>query len=168
MLNFHVVQANHGDCFILEFGTDNNPRYILIDGGPNSIYEKHLQGELEKIKAKGGKLDLLIVSHVDNDHIIGLLDLMAELKEQDAQNIQKTISIDAIWHNTFTQTVGSDVERRLKSLLMDIGNLSKSMPITNKISKGIKQGHEFTLDADALGIPINQGFSDNRRRLPAE
>ena len=46
-----------------------------------------LRPELQNIAGRGGKLDLVVLSHVDNDHVIGLLDLMAELREQKADGM---------------------------------------------------------------------------------
>jgi glyoxylase-like metal-dependent hydrolase (beta-lactamase superfamily II) len=67
---------------ILEYGTAAAPRFMLIDGGPEAVFDDHLEDELKKIKAAGGKLDLAAISHVDNDHIIGLLDLFTTIRDQ--------------------------------------------------------------------------------------
>jgi beta-lactamase superfamily II metal-dependent hydrolase len=78
IFRLRVVQADAGDCLILEFGSRQNPRYILVDGGAKETYEKHLKDELHKIKAKGH--DLMILSHVDNDHIVGLCQMLLDRK----------------------------------------------------------------------------------------
>jgi len=36
MLTLHIIQAEYGDCLILEYGIQPNPKYILIDGGPQA------------------------------------------------------------------------------------------------------------------------------------
>ena len=84
MLKLNVVQAEFGDCFVLRFGSIAKPQFILIDGGPSGTYTRHLQPEIEKIRASGNCLKLLILSHVDNDHIIGLLEMMADVVNQRA------------------------------------------------------------------------------------
>ena len=83
------MQAEYGDCFILESNQGNKKVTVLIDGGPYQTFEKHLKPVLRKLPL-GGKLDLVILSHIDNDHIIGLLDLFNEIKSQ-RQNGQKEI-----------------------------------------------------------------------------
>lgn len=160
MLNLKIIQAEYGDCFILEFGSSSEPHYILIDGGPDTIYEKHLQNELQTIRDNGGKLDLLILSHVDNDHIIGLLDLMAELREQHTNNINETISIDLLWYNSFKQTIGSEtnIESRLKTLFNNITTTVPIIETMNMIVKGFGEGNKLKLAATYLDIPINQIF----------
>jgi len=78
-MKLHVVQAEYGDSLILESGVGNNSTTVLIDGGPYQTFEKHLKPTLQKLLIKG-KLDLVVLSHIDNDHIIGLLDLLEEIK----------------------------------------------------------------------------------------
>jgi len=163
MLKIHMVQAEHGDCFILEFSAPSGPGYILIDGGPKDVYGMHLQGELRKIKDTGGDLDLVILSHVDNDHSIGLLDLIAELREEKANGLSGTILINELWHNTFSSTIGdgNDIEPRLKMLLANAGSAGHVMSICGAQVEGIGEGNSIRIGANALGIPINPGFNNN-------
>ena len=81
MIKLHVVQAEFGDCFILESKSGKDSVNVLIDGGHYQTFEKHLRPTLQKIPSNG-KLDLMVLSHIDNDHIMGLLDLLAEIKNQ--------------------------------------------------------------------------------------
>jgi hypothetical protein len=162
MLKLHLVQAEHGDCLILEHGTSSNPRYILIDGGPATIYQEHLRRKLLEMGAAGGRLDLAILSHVDDDHIVGLLDLMAELRRQRDRGEAETIGIEALWHNTFSQTLGGDVEGRFKALMQDALTPRGGMTFSNRAERSIGQGDELTHFADELHIPINLGFTPQR------
>jgi len=161
MLRLHIIQAKCGDCLILEFGTQSHRRYILIDGGPDTIYESHLRNELQEIGKGGGKLDLVVLSHVDKDHITGLMDLMADLRQQRAGDATETIAIDALWHNAFSQTIGSsnDIEARLRIFLANASSASNRMTMTSVAIEGIGEGNQLRLAAAALGIPINPGFS---------
>jgi beta-lactamase superfamily II metal-dependent hydrolase len=163
MLKLHAIQAEYGDCFILEYGLPSSPKYILVDGGPETIYDKHLRDELLKIRDTGGKLDLVILSHVDADHITGLLDFAAELRQQKADNKDATIGADAIWHNTFSQTIGSgnDIVTRLKTLLAKSAGAGQNMSIAGMAVEGIGQGNQLRLAAKALGIPMNPGTPNN-------
>lgn len=80
-MKLHVVQAEYGDCLILESCTGKNSTTVLIDDGPYQTFEKHLKPTLQKLLIKG-KLDLVVLSHIDNDHIIGLVDLLEEIRDQ--------------------------------------------------------------------------------------
>ncbi|MFQ5340094.1 MAG: caspase family protein [Anaerolineae bacterium] len=162
MFKLHVVQAEHGDCLILEYATPASPRYLLIDGGPATIYQDHLRGELEKIRDDGGKLDLVMLSHVDDDHVNGLLDLMDELIEQRESGSRETIAVAALWHNTFSQTLGDDVEDRFRTLMDEAGAARDLMPFSNTADRSIRQGDELTQVAGALDIEINPEFDPRR------
>ena len=100
MFKLHALQAQYGDCLILQFGTTAKPRYILIDGGPPRTFENHLETVLGEI-VKTKKLDLVVLSHVDNDHIVGLLDLFAALEEDQANGDKPRVSVVGVWYNSF-------------------------------------------------------------------
>jgi hypothetical protein len=160
MLKLRVVQAEFGDCLILEYGTVASPRYILIDGGPDDTYGRHLKGELENIGNQGGKLDMVVLSHVDNDHVIGLLDLFAELRDQRANGAPATIAVGALWHNSFSRTIDTDntIQSRLASLAAVAG---QTMTVLSMAVKGIAEGGQLRTAATQLGISINPEFAND-------
>ena len=82
MIKLHVVQVEFGDSFILESESGKNSTTILIDGGPYQTFKNHLKPTLQKLPING-KIDLVVLSHIDNDHIIGLLDLLERLKTKE-------------------------------------------------------------------------------------
>lgn len=162
MIKLNVIQAKYGDSMILEFGTSTNPMYILIDGGPRTIYEHHLKSELIKIRDGGGKLSLALLSHVDKDHAVGLLDLLTEIREQRANEEEETIIIDAIWHNSFKKTVDREetIQPRLATLISNAGPGSQLMTATGLALNGIAEGHQLRLNALALDISLNPEFDN--------
>jgi beta-lactamase superfamily II metal-dependent hydrolase len=155
MLNLHVIQARYGDCLVLEYGMPAARRFLLVDGGPNDVYERHLQAVLEGIQDDGGELDLVVLSHVDRDHVTGLLDLTNDLQWQRVREIPETISIRELWHNTFSQTLGSDVTDRLSGILDRAGPVRSALAHSDKTSRDIAQGDELTRSAENLRLPIN-------------
>ncbi len=80
MMTFKFLKAQCGDSFLISF-TDKTgiPRNILIDGGMDQTWEDpifadgDLKKEITRIRDNGEKIDLLILTHIDNDHICGLL-----------------------------------------------------------------------------------------------
>jgi len=81
IFSLDVRRARKGDCLLLHFGSENEPGLIMIDGGPGSVYKQHLRPRLLEIRKSRGlekndplPVDLLMVSHVDDDHIRGILD----------------------------------------------------------------------------------------------
>ena len=111
MLNLHVVQAEYGDCFILESKLGKESSTVLIDGGPYQTFEKHLKRTLQELPLSR-KLDLVVLSHIDNDHIIGLLDLLDEIKTQREKGIKELIKISKLWHNSFNDLLQIDIESK--------------------------------------------------------
>ena len=81
MLKLIVIQAKFGDCLLLQSCACNNPISVLIDGGPSWTYEKYLKSTLDTV-LPSRNLDLVILSHIDNDHVLGLLELFEAIKKE--------------------------------------------------------------------------------------
>ncbi len=162
MFKLHVVQAQFGDCLILEYGTNSSPRYVLIDGGPPNNFDDDLNAALKQIVATR-KLDALIVSHVDNDHIVGALDLLAALEDDAANNRRPREKVKGLWHNSFQKAIDRDgqITQRLMSLMAVAASTSAAMPHTADAFLGIGEGHRLRVLAKQLRIPINKGFQND-------
>lgn len=74
-----LLQANYGDCIFLTCDGFN----ILIDGGTRKTYwdlrdrrnpDKELKMLIDRLKSNHQQIDLLIITHVDDDHIGGILE----------------------------------------------------------------------------------------------
>ena len=93
IFSLDVRRARKGDCLIVHYGSKDDPGLVLIDGGPSKVYTPHLKprlGEIRKARGLGDEepllVDLAMVSHIDDDHINGILELTKELIEAlDAQ-----------------------------------------------------------------------------------
>ena len=110
MLKLFVVQAEYGDCLILESSDGNNSNFILVDGGPSQTYKRHLNTALKMI-VTNKNLDLVILSHIDNDHVLGLLELFEAILKDKEGNGGESIKIEGLWHNSFSDMLGTKVER---------------------------------------------------------
>lgn len=163
MLKLRVVQADFGDCFILEYGAAARPRCMLIDGGPGGIYQNHLRGELAKIGRLGHPLDLVVLSHVDGDHVSGLLDLFADLLQQQAANAPPIIAVKGLWHNAFEKSIDADntIAPRLRNLLVMAGAAAQTMTRASIALQGCGEGRQLRVRAGQLQVPVNQGFPDD-------
>ena len=100
-----VLRARKGDCLMLHFGTEEDPHLILIDGGPSKVYEPFLKPRIEQIHEARGidehdplPVDVVMVSHVDDDHIKGILELT---KTSSAKVPIVRLNVTSLWHNTF-------------------------------------------------------------------
>lgn len=98
-MTIKFLKAHNGDSILLSFEDNlNKKRNILIDGGMSKTYYgsgKHgyLYDTIEQIKVKGEKIDLLILTHIDSDHIGGLKKWFE--KDKDAFDI-----IEKVWFNS--------------------------------------------------------------------
>jgi beta-lactamase superfamily II metal-dependent hydrolase len=71
--SFTIHKARHGDCILIRtFDTSQKEFIILIDGGPPQSYKEVLRDALAGIPA----IDLLILTHIDSDHIGGFVKLL--------------------------------------------------------------------------------------------
>lgn len=162
MFVLHAVQAQFGDSIILEFGPKNKPRYMLIDGGPPDVFDDDLNEALDAIVGKGGKLDLLLLSHIDNDHVVGLLDLLAALQADGANGLPPRVVARKLWHNSFANTVDTDgqIVQRLQTLMSLASAASVAMPFADTALLGLVEGQRLRTLAKQLKIKINPGFTD--------
>jgi beta-lactamase superfamily II metal-dependent hydrolase len=129
MIKLHVVHAEYGDCLILESIIGKSSTMVFIDGGLYQTFEKHLKPTIQKLPIKG-QLILVILSHIDNDHINGLLDLLEEIKTQ------RESSIASIIMKGFQQA--TDLTTLAKSLKVPINPEYDKLILVDNITKIIK------------------------------
>ncbi len=79
MFQIEMLPAGHGDSLLVSYGEPGNPHYILIDGGPYYFFANRKKKEIGKrqtltqrlgeLERSGAELELLVVTHIDGDHI---------------------------------------------------------------------------------------------------
>lgn len=94
MISLEMLPAAHGDCLWLEYGDAEHTHRILIDGGPGSCYET-LRWRILSLPVAERHFELLVITHVDADHIEGVIKL---LQDEDLQ-----CKFDDIWFNDWQQ-----------------------------------------------------------------
>lgn len=96
ILNIKILKAGNGDSILINFIDDIGlSRNILIDGGnKKSEFNNNLKCEVLDIQNKKENIDLLIITHTDQDHIKGIYYLLNDY------DIDKNI-IKEIWFNSF-------------------------------------------------------------------
>jgi beta-lactamase superfamily II metal-dependent hydrolase len=162
MFRLHVIQARFGDSLVLEFGTPAQPRHILIDGGPPGSYAATVRPALDAIVGPGGTLELVVLSHIDNDHIVGLLHLFADLEDDQVSGRSPRNHVGQLWHNSFARTLDptGEISQGLQAMMALAGISNVTMPLAADAFYGVKEGSRLRLLARKLKVATNSGFAD--------
>lgn len=137
-----MFPAKNGDSFLIKAGDLPNS-YLLIDGGFNDTYSKYIKPELENLASKSKSLGLVVVSHIDEDHIKGIIKLI----EENGSNLDSCIiKIENIWHNS------------LRSITTYTSNLENLSLVDREIIKDLTTLDYPTSDDDG-DISGKQGSS---------
>jgi beta-lactamase superfamily II metal-dependent hydrolase len=117
MFEIEMLPAREGDCLWLRYGSVRKPYQILIDGGRAST-AKELRGRLRSLPPNQKTFELLIVTHVDRDHIEGILQLLEDPK--------LSVRFKDIWFNGYDhlravklETFGAVQGERLSTALIN-------------------------------------------------
>ncbi|OOM75473.1 MBL fold metallo-hydrolase [Clostridium sp. BL-8] len=94
-LELKMLDAFHGDCFIISL-EDESIRNIVVDGGISKTYMRDLRFEIESIVAKKQNIDLMFITHVDDDHIGGIISFFED------EEIDKTLVKRVIYNSALT------------------------------------------------------------------
>mgnify|MGYP003583054406 CR=1 FL=1 len=115
MFTITALPASFGDCLWIEYGKKDAPHVILIDAGPSA--PKQLKERLETLKQRKGVLELVVVTHVDADHIAGVLTLL--------ENDFYGVPVRDLWFNGFRhlpgEAFGEKQGERLTKLILEKG-----------------------------------------------
>jgi len=140
-----VFAAEAGDSFLISFN-DEGKKNILIDMGFRSTYNKQIKKELVALNSRGESIDLLVFTHIDQDHINGGIAL---LEENGLANNPNIVSIKEIWFNTnrhlnFTEKKSID-EATLEKLIKTAKEFPKPRMRENYTGEiGFAQGNTLS------------------------
>jgi beta-lactamase superfamily II metal-dependent hydrolase len=92
-----MLPAGDGDCLVLTWGEPGALRHAVVDGGRAATYAA-LRPRLEAMAAAGEPLELLVLTHVDADHIEGGLRYV--------QDPHPPVAPARVWYNSFESLGG--------------------------------------------------------------
>jgi hypothetical protein len=168
-----VRRALKGDCLIIHYGSKTEPGLVVIDGGPAQVYKLQLKPRLVQIKQarkladdESLPVDLLMVSHIDDDHIKGLLELTHELADAAESQQPLPFKIRSFWHNTFDDIIGNSPDELRAAVTASFGAAALSgepdieglEPAAAKVLASVYQGFRLRDDARKLKLRINPEF----------
>ncbi len=168
-LTLRAIKAKHGDSLLLfaEGAT------VLIDGGPSGVYNQFLRDELQALERDGEdqpRIDLMMVSHIDADHIDGILDLTAELIEAREEDRETLVRIDRAWHNSFSDVIAKGSATSSASVKAsaasaasafdELTDLGLDADDSQLVLSSVAQGRQLRLDLKALNVDVNKRFNN--------
>lgn len=201
LFTLEALPARYGDALLLHFGEATNPKLIVIDGGTATVYQRSLRPRLEQLlaahHARTGEdpdplalptdvnplpVELVMISHLDDDHIRGILDWTQELVTRRKNSQPLSYAIREFWHNSFDDVIGN--AERTQTLLEQLGDgITPASagsdfhvdPALEEFRSGalvlasVAQGRELRKNIVALGADLNQrGSTGPLIQAPAE
>ena len=108
-----------------------------------------------------------MVSHIDDDHIKGILELTHELIDAKAAKRPLPFKVLNFWHNTFDDIIASNPDELVAAIKASFGPASLAGepetagldPDVAKVLVSVGQGLRLRDDARALGLRINSVIS---------
>jgi glyoxylase-like metal-dependent hydrolase (beta-lactamase superfamily II) len=114
-MRIEIFQSSHGDCLLLESA---DGKRILCDGGMRNAMEEFVAPALDELRQADPNrpIDLVYISHIDADHIGGVVQLLQDAVEWkvhdhhvaqgddfDPPDRPRPPRISHIWHNAFKE-----------------------------------------------------------------
>lgn len=138
--SIRMLKARHGDAFILDLWKGENHGCIVVDGGP-SICGNAVVKELLRLE----HIDLMILTHFDDDHIGGILKYV-----QFACEDSTSWKVDELWVNNskdYPISINSKLSYsqalRLSDALEKIAVVNKSLLWKPYICEGMVKEYPF-------------------------
>lgn len=162
-MKIQLFQSAHGDCLLLE---SSDGTRVLVDGGIKSSFRQHVLPILARLNGTG-VIDLLCVSHIDQDHIGGVLAYLDNLVDwrvfrhnrnsgHDARQPSESElpEIGEIWHNAFHDTITKNR-----------GDIERFLTLAGEILSGHEQAEMRQLGAEyrELATSVAEGIEVSRR-----
>ena len=135
---------------------NNKPPVELVvanlDGGLSKTYQKYLKPEIHRMKKMKQKIGLVVCTHMDNDHICGLIQVLKETNSDFVENI---------WYNGFLQIVNSRFYSQKHNSFTDRDNkildeiISQGMVPDVEQEIGINEGMSLGVLIEERKLPLN-------------
>lgn len=173
LFTLEALEARHGDSLLLHYGENADPKLIVIDGGPGTVWANSLRPRLEQLKAKRSpndplELRMVMVSHIDDDHINGILGLTDFLVDLDDDGDEMPFDIDTLWHNSFDSIVkkAKVPSAAFDSVSAAAANADGGVPSLGldepaaALAASVPQGRRLRDNSNKLDFDVNRPFKD--------
>lgn len=143
MFKIHMLPASFGDSFVIEYGTEGDIRYIMIDGGPYYQFDEIHSILKERLPAMK-EIELLVITHVDIDHIDGIIRLI--------NHDPPLYAIKQVWFNNYDDLTYNGNEDLLGGVQGEFLNV-----LVGKMGLN-KNGKPITIHRTANEVEIGGGM----------
>jgi beta-lactamase superfamily II metal-dependent hydrolase len=168
IFTLEALQAFQGDSLLLHAGTAAEPVLVLIDGGPKDTWANSLKPRLDELRgerAAGGTLaiDLAMISHIDDDHIAGMLLLADDLIAQQDEPGPPSYAVATLWHNSFDDVL--DDPEKVRTAALDVLSRPLADARADELRRAgravvasVEEGRDLRERAKQLRWDINEPF----------
>lgn len=173
LFTLEALPAEEGDCLLLHWGTRKTPHVAVIDGGPGRVYENHLRPRLEEIVQNLGveqlPLELVMVSHMDSDHIVGIRKLFSQLKREFVDQrpaSERILRVERLWLNVFNDVLNDAIDQYYRTLPKNLQASVDGQPsaeLVTRLEKEFKDKKNDKAEFNARNVAaVLAGHGDGR------
>lgn len=169
-MRIEIFPSASGDCLLI---TSRDGKRLLADAGLPDAYDTFIAASLSTLRANNHPIDVVYVSHVDRDHIGGVLRLLDhEVKWRafdyaQANNgrlkkpaMPRPPVIGQIWHNAFLE----DIERtEAVNLGAALASSANTLAGLNAALMGTPESEAAAARAEMLALSVGDALAVNWR-----
>ena len=174
-MKIEIFPSASGDCLLL---TSNDGKRLLADAGLPKAYDEHIAAPLSKLRDESKPLDVVYVSHIDRDHIGGVLRLLEDEVKWRAFAHMSTLNprlrppkvprppeIGEIWHNAFLE----DIERtQAVNLGTALAASANALAGLNAAALGDPRSLALAAEVEMLALSVGDAIEVNWRIGPEQ
>jgi beta-lactamase superfamily II metal-dependent hydrolase len=181
-MKIEVFPSGSGDCMLI---TSDDGKRLLADAGLPKAFDDFIASPLSRLRHRQEAIDVAYVSHIDRDHIGGVLRMLDhEVKWRVFEHMRsnprfkqpkapRPPEIREIWHNAFLEDIAKTKNVRLGPVLAASANALSALNAAGRcpekawlaasvqklaLSVGDAIEVNWRIGADQLHIPLNRDF----------
>jgi beta-lactamase superfamily II metal-dependent hydrolase len=177
-----AFQSDKGDCLLL---TDSaRKKHILVDGGMSVSYNAHVAAAMGKLGAAKKVLDIVYISHIDQDHIGGILKMFNDEaawrvhefhKKETKKNkknknkkskppaVPRPPKVREVWHNAFHVQLDKNAGP-IEDALAAMAPILAGSDLAEIRDEALKQSNLITSIGEA--IKVSRRISPKQLNIP--
>jgi beta-lactamase superfamily II metal-dependent hydrolase len=169
-----AFQSDKGDCLLLT--NTAGTRRILVDGGMSASYNAHVAAAMGKLGAAKKALDLVYISHIDQDHIGGVLKMLDDEaawrvhefqkkknKSSKPPKVPRPPKIREIWHNAFHEQLNKNAGP-VEDALAAVAPILAGADLAEIRAEALKQSDLITSIGEA--VQVSRRISPKQLKIP--